>query len=171
MKKMANIKDSIMMPPPKARPKSRSDTSEELRKNLIETLANTNENIVSQEDLHKFWKEMEENNESIKRNDDELSISKSTSSINFDKFQPHFTTTVCTCNSPNNLINFPQPSNNAQAISITKNDSLPGAFHFNLVHDTYISASDEEENLESQSSMEKLRKNLTQGVAYNVKDI
>ena len=64
------LKDSIMMPPPIARPKSHSDTSEELRKNLIETITNVSENSALQEDIHRFFKEIEEEN---KKNEDEVS--------------------------------------------------------------------------------------------------
>jgi len=82
MKRNANIKDSIMMPPPKARPKSRSDTSEELRRNLTESITNVSDNSALQEEFHKFFKENEEL-EMRKIDCEELSISKSNSSCNF----------------------------------------------------------------------------------------
>lgn len=75
-----NIKDSIMMPPPKARPKSHSDTSEELRKNLMDCGGSSScDNSFFQEELHKYFKENEESE--VKRIDDELSISKSNESF------------------------------------------------------------------------------------------
>lgn len=51
---ISNVKDAILMPPPKAPTKSRSDTSEELRRNLIETVANIHDNTVLQEELSKI---------------------------------------------------------------------------------------------------------------------
>jgi hypothetical protein len=174
MKRPTNIKDSIMMPPPKARPKSRSDTSEELRKNLMETISNTTENSAIQEEFNRYFKEMEGELE-LKKYDDELSMSKSTSSINFDKYHsmsPNCSNVLCMCSNNNMLStsNLSNLNNNPQSLTNGTNKSFEnhppqesGAFNFNLVHYTYTSMSDDEENTESQMSMEKLRKNLTQG--------
>lgn len=145
MKRSLNIKDSIMMPPPKARPKSRSDTSEELRKNLIDTITNTSDCSAIQEEFHKFFKENEELE--LRKNDEELSLSKSTSSINFEKV-----TSI-----GNSQISPYQCNGNGQAERDPKN-----SFNFNLVNYNYTNLSDEEENLESIVSLEKLRQNLIQ---------
>lgn len=51
---ISNVKDAILMPPPKAPTKSRSDTSEELRRNLIETAANLHDNSILHEELSKI---------------------------------------------------------------------------------------------------------------------
>lgn len=152
MKRVSHIKDSIMMPPPKARLKSRSDTSEELRRNLTETTAmNTTENILIQEEFNKFLKESEENDH---KPEEELSQSKSTSSINFDKvYNSH--------NNNSSLCNLISLSPAIGMMRSNKIDQVSGAFNFNLTNHTYNSVSDEEENTETQISMEKLRKNLT----------
>lgn len=168
MKRSTNIKDSIMMPPPKARPKSRSDTSEELRKNLTESITNISDNNSAlQEEFHKFFKE----------NDDELSISKSSSSNYFDRLNnialnsipnQHL---VCICNSnPSSANNNVQPISQCQACLINNNHNnnnnngmaAKNSFNFNLVNYNYnyTNFSDDEENVESLVSLEKLRRNL-----------
>ena len=156
MKRPANIKDSIMMPPPKARPMSRSDTSEELRRNLIETITNASENSALQEEFHKFFKEMEEFEP--KKNDDELSLS--TSSFIFEK---------ANSGSQQNFI-LPQTSNNNHTPQGQSSPHVKNFFNFNLVHYNYnyTHTSDDEENTESVVSLEKLKKNLTENrVGYD----
>ena len=155
MKRPANIKDSIMMPPPKARTKSRSDTSEELRRNLIETITNASENSALQEEFHKFFKEMEELEP--KKNDDESSVS--TSSLVFEKVN----------SSSLNNCTLLQTNNNTQSSQYQNFPHPKNSFNFNLVHYNYnyTNSSDDEENTESVISLEKLRKNLTENRVYN----
>ncbi len=148
------LKDSIMMPPPKARPKSRSDTSEELRKNLTETYPNS-DNIVLHDD---FQIPIKEHEELERKNDEELSMSKSTSSINFEKVNP------ISSSSQN------PHSNNSN--NLKRNGKT--SFNFNLVnynYTTYTTISDDDENVDSIVSLEKLRSNLIQegnvNTAYN----
>jgi hypothetical protein len=168
MKRSANIKDLIMMPPPKARPKSRSDTSEELRKNLTESITNISDNSALQEEIQKFFKENEELEQ--RKNDDELSISKSNSS---DKIQllPSYlmNSPNCRCltkeipNSSNNLayankqilLKCKSCNHSSQYIQ----DNLKNSFNFNLINYNYnyTQISDEEESLES---FENLKRNL-----------
>lgn len=142
MKRASNLKDSIMMPPPKARPKSRSDTSEELRRNLLETVTNSSENYALHEKFHKFFKEMEELD---KKNDDDLSVTKSINSLNY---QLH-----------SSLQN---QTNSIQSPSSQKEKPNNASFNFNLVNYNYnYTCSEEDENTESITSLEKLKKNLT----------
>jgi hypothetical protein len=164
MKRVSNIKDSIMMPPPKARPKSRSDTSEELRRNLIETVTNISENSMLHDEFHKFFRETEELEvREIKeiRDNEQLSVSKSTSSVNLEKTSPHVTLFNClrdNCKEMSNCTcSFLNTSN--KSISESKNKN---SFNFNLINYNYnyTMLSDEDENTES--SVEKLRMNLTE---------
>ena len=145
MKRVSNLKDSIMMPPPKARPKSRSDTSEELKKNLTESITNISENSLIHEEFQKYFKDLEEHTSEQKKNEDDLlSISKSTSSLNFDK--------------SNNMAHI----QHNQHSSATNTNKL--AFNFNLINYNYncTQFSDEEESSETLVNLEKLRKNLTE---------
>jgi hypothetical protein len=174
MKRSANIKDSIMMPPPKARPKSRSDTSEELRKNLnIESIISISDNPTLQEDFHKFFRENEELE--LRKMDDELSISKSTSSNNFDKLNPlglgYSPQVQCICSNLNNT-NSCLTTPNCQSC-LRKYSSSPNcnaSFNFNLVNYNYnyTQFSDDEENVES---LEKLRRNLITSNTSNQTDL
>lgn len=173
MKRSANIKDSIMMPPPKARPKSRSDTSEELRKNLnTETIISISDNSALQEDFHKFFKENEELE--MRKMDDELSMSKSTSSNNFDKINPlglgispHI---QCMCSNPNNANPLASPNCQSCFRKNTLSPNCNASFNFNLVHYdyNYTQFSDDEENVES---LEKLRRNLITSNTSNQTDL
>jgi hypothetical protein len=141
MKRVSNLKDSIMMPPPKARPKSRSDTSEELKKNLTESITNISENSIIHEEFQRFYREMDENTSDNRRNEDDwLSISKSTSSINFDK--------------TNQINNSNQPGLYGNKMG----------FNFNLINYNYncTQFSDEEECSDTLVTLEKLRENLTE---------
>jgi hypothetical protein len=150
MKRVTNIKDSIMMPPPKARPKSRSDTSEELRRNLVETGVNIHENNLLQDEFQKFAREMEELDSKSKRMDDEWSISKSTSSYNY--FERGLN---------NNLHSIQSPSSFSQNTNLYDTNKNPNSFNFNLVNYNYnYISNDEEENFESKLFIEKLKKNL-----------
>lgn len=61
MRKSNSIKDTIMMPPPRARPKSVSDiSSEELRRNLLDSSNNSFDNNFFQEQMSIISKENEE---------------------------------------------------------------------------------------------------------------
>lgn len=124
--KNSRIIDSIKMPPPKARQKSRSDTSDELKRNLIDSITNISDNSAFQEEIH----------------NEELSMSKSTSSFNLDPRSQN----------ANNIVNSP----NAQLSQNEKND-----FNFNLTNYNYnyTPCSDEEENT-SRHNYEKLKENL-----------
>jgi len=146
MKRVSNLKDSIMMPPPKARPKSRSDTSEELKKNLTESVTNISENSIIHEEFHRISREIDDHTSDNRKNDDDLlSISKSTSSINLDK-----------ANHMSQNYNYSGLGNNCNKM----------AFNFNLVNYNYncTQFSDEEESSETLKNLEKLRKNLTEDV-------
>jgi hypothetical protein len=168
MKRSANIKDLIMMPPPKARPKSRSDTSEELRKNLTESITNISDNSALQEEIQKFFKENEELEQ--RKNDDELSISKSNSSDKLHLSSTNFINNQnCRCfykdicNSSNNLAfaNKQMVIKCKMCNQSSKNikENFKNAFNFNLINYNYnyTQISDEEENLES---FENLKRNL-----------
>jgi hypothetical protein len=159
MKRVINIKDSIMMPPPKARPKSRSDTSEELKRNLIETFTNTSDNSALQEGLQKFCKEMEELDNISKKNDDELS---NTGSLHNSLY----------CY--NNFINGSHCSHNHNCYN-NENKETSNNLKFNFVNYHYNSiGSDDEENTESRYSVEKLKKNMSsisqEGKSSNIKE-
>ena len=146
----SNIKDSIMMPPPKARPKSRSDTSEELRKNLMDSGNISSDTSCFQEDLQKFFRENEDLD--YKRIDDELSISKSTESILNEKSTNYY-------NSNNNINQIYSPSVNSNYM--LENKPHINSFNFNMVNYIYNDVSDGEENQEYKKSLEKLKQNLT----------
>lgn len=164
-----NIKDSIMMPPPKARPKSHSDTSEELRKNLMDCGGSSScDNSFFQEELHKYFKENEESE--FKRIDDELSISKSNESFLNEKSTNYYNSNniLNQINSPsinslnNNLItennlNFNNNSNN-------NHKTIVNSFNFNMVNYLYndfsLSENNEESSQEYKKSLEKLKLNL-----------
>jgi hypothetical protein len=151
MKRCGNIKDSIMMPPPKARPKSRSDTSEELRRNLTESQPNNLDNQLLQEEIHKFFKENEEIE--ARKNEEEVSISKSNSSQNLDRLlniNKYNNQNLCSCN---NLIA------NSQCANCSRKESKKNTFNFNLINYNYnySQISDEEDNC---VSLEKLKRNL-----------
>lgn len=143
MKRVTNIKDSIMMPPPRSKVKSRSDTSEELRKNLIETYTNTSDNSLLQEELQRFFKEMEELESKSKKNDDEISITSSL--LNSSSYYQNGT-----------LSTFKEPKNKVER----KDNKFK--FSLNNFNYHYANCSDDEENIETKNSMDKLIKNISQ---------
>jgi hypothetical protein len=166
-----NIKDSIMMPPPKARPKSHSDTSEELRKNLMDCGGSSScDNSFFQEELQKYFKENEESE--VKRIYDELSISKSNESLLNEKSTNYY-------NSNNNLHQINSPSMNSLNITNENNFNINAhasinainarshvnSFNFNMINYLYndlsLSENNEENNQEYKKSLEKLKLNLT----------
>jgi hypothetical protein len=191
-----NIKDSIMMPPPKARPKSHSDTSEELRKNLMDCGGSSScDNSFFQEELHKYFKENEESE--FKRIDDELSISKSNESFLNEKSTNYYNSnnilnqinspsinslnnnlTVAennffNCNSSNNNNNFNNNNNNNNS-NHNPNSIKPhvNSFNFNMVNYLYndfsVSENNEESSQEYKKSIEKLKLNLAKdSMCYN----
>ena len=175
------------MPPPKARPKSHSDTSEELRKNLMDCGGSSScDNSFFQEELHKYFKENEESE--FKRIDDELSISKSNESFLNEKSTNYYNSNNIPnqINSPsinslnNNLTaenNFFNNCNNNNNISYSSNNinnnnnnnannhkSLVNSFNFNMVNYLYndlsVSENNEESSQEYKKSLEKLKLNL-----------
>lgn len=156
----SNIKDSIMMPPPKARQKSISDTSEELRKNLLECGNSSScDNIFFQEEIHKYFTRENEDQE-YKRIDEELSISKSTESFLNEKSTNYYNN-----NSGNNIINqFNSPSvmSNNNNIFNLENKNQMNSFNFNMVNYIYNDADDSEESTtEYKKSLENLKFNLS----------
>jgi len=166
-----NIKDSIMMPPPKARPKSHSDTSEELRKNLMDCGGSSScDNSFFQEELQKYFKENEESE--VKRIDDELSISKSNESLLNEKSTNYYKSNnnLHQINSPSmNSLNITNENNfniNAHAsINAINARSHVNSFNFNMINYLYndlsLSENNEENNQEYKKSLEKLKLNLT----------
>jgi hypothetical protein len=149
-----NIKDSIMMPPPKARPKSHSDTSEELRKNLMDYGGSSScDNSFFQEELHKYFKENED--QDYKRIDDEISICKSNESFLNEKSTNYHNSNF------NNQINSPSILSNNQFNS--ENKSHINSFNFNMVNYLYndICENMEENNHEYKKYLENLKLDLT----------
>lgn len=142
-----------MMPPPKARPKSHSDTSEELRKNLIDCGGSSScDNSFFQEELHKFFKDNED--QEFKRIDDELSISKSNESYLNEKSTNY--------NNSNNFLHNNSPSINSNN-HLPENKTHINSFNFNMVNYLYndIYELSEENNHEYKKTLEKLKHNLT----------
>lgn len=157
MKRVTNIKDSIMMPPPRSRAKSRSDTSEELKRNLMETHANSTENSALQEELQKFFKEMEELESKSKKNDDDISITSSLLTSGY-----YQTGTMSTSN-----LQSSQPNTNNNNIE----NNNPFKFSLNNFNYHYAVGSDDEENSsEAKRSLENLRRNISIDKTPNVKN-
>jgi len=182
-----NLKDSIMMPPPKARPKSHSDTSEELRKNLMDCGGSSScDNSFFQEELHKYFKESEESE--FKRIDEELSISKSNESFLNEKCTNYYNSSnniLNQINSPsinslnnnlltaaenifflnsNNINNSNSNSNNNNNATNNTKSHVMNNFNFNMVNYLYndfsVSENNEESSQEYKKSLEKLKLNL-----------
>ena len=65
------VKQLILMPPPKPLTRTKSETSDDLRRNLMETATNIQENNLLQEELNKIISFNKENNSSIISNKDE----------------------------------------------------------------------------------------------------
>lgn len=133
---MKKIKDSIMMPPPKTRTKSIfSDTSEELRKNLIanDALTNISDNSA-----------FDEINKLIKENNEDKNVSH---------------------NNPNlNNLSHIRSSNSFRHQEITSNISEDkSSFKFNLIHYNYTGSNDNlnyMHDIHAQKNLENLKKNL-----------
>lgn len=147
----SNIKDSIMMPPPKPRPKSHSDTSEELRRNLIDS-NNTSFDNFFQEEMSKISKENEDQN--FKNDYDTLSISKSTESYLNEKEKSNNFNNLNSVNSSSFISTY----NNQEK----ENKNNLNTFNFNMVNYLYNDNYENEEyNQEFKKNLEKLKLNLT----------
>jgi hypothetical protein len=143
MKRVDKLKDSIMMPPPRARTKSHSDTSEELRKNLIETITNISENSALQEDLQRYFKEIEEPDP--KKTEEEYSESICSS---VDRQGILNSTNICiTCQ-----------SNIRSPVYGYSNYNPHDSFNFNLINYSYNGSNDDDI---MDNSLEKLKQGLT----------
>jgi DNA-directed RNA polymerase subunit F len=144
MKRADKLKDSIMMPPPRARAKSHSDTSEELRKNLIETITNISENSALQDELQRYFKEFEEPDPKKAEED----YTESICSKEGNEKQTSFNTSICL--SCQGFIKSPAYGYN--------NYSNPNSFNFNLVNYSYNGSNDDDI---MDNSLERLKQNLT----------
>lgn len=174
------------MPPPKARPKSHSDTSEELRKNLMDCGGSSScDNSFFQEELHKYFKENEESE--FKRIDDELSISKSNESFLNEKSTNYYNSNniLNQIHSPsinslnnnlaaaeNNFMNCSNSNSNNNNHNANSNRPHVNSFNFNMVNYLYndfsLSENNEESSQEYKKSLEKLKLNLSKdSMCYN----
>lgn len=82
------VKQLILMPPPKPLTRTKSETSDDLRRNLMETATNIQENNLLQEELNKIISFNKENNSSIISNKDETSsyyVNEGNVRFNFSK--------------------------------------------------------------------------------------
>lgn len=156
----SNIKDSIMMPPPKARLKSISDTSEELRRNLLDCGNSSScDNSFFQEEMSKnLSKENEE--QEYKRVDDDFSMSKSTESFVYEKSTNYQNNS--SIYNVNNQLNSPSVMSNNYYNYNTDNKGQINSFNFNMVNYFYNDVYDCDENTtELKNSLEKLKYNLS----------
>ena len=141
-----------MMPPPKARPKSHSDTSEELRRNLIDSNNNSFDNNFFQEEMSKISKENDEQN--YKNVDDSLSISQSNESFINEK------SNIFNNSNNFNSINSPSFISNSNFLE-RENRNNSNSFNFNMVNYIYNDNYDNEDNNNDNKNLEKLKLNLT----------
>jgi len=149
---MKKIKDSIMMPPPKSRTKSiRSDTSEDLRKNLLanDTLTNVSDNSAFLEDLNKL----------IKENNDELSINRK--EVNYISNHTHFARKSSQPSIKQNI-----SLDNKEIHSISEDLDAKNSFKFNFTNYNYSGSNDNVNNsIVSQKCLENLKKNLSSNLS------